>query len=192
MILTSHSRPLLSNSIKLCLPRVLPRYLHSDAEDRKLFLKTTSKSLHKLGYLRLAADKTSSNLYEHFAQPTEELNNNERDDSSNSSNTLREFLEIHEVTLNYGRPETADQMSGSMYRHAGVEEDKCSQCLRLADQLHSCSIRDLSICLSKINWWSSEAGYSLALREILEKLDAACVDRLNSLHFPLKVTHDLY
>ena len=100
---------------------------------------------------------------------------------------MKDFLEIHEVSLNYGRPETADQMSGSMYLHAGVEEDKCSQCLRLADQIHALSINDLSICLSKINWWSSEAGYSLALREILEKLDNACVDRLHSLHFPLKV-----
>merc|ERR1740131_742791 len=99
---------------------------------------------------------------------------------------MKEFLDIHDVTLSYGRPETADQMSGSMYLHAGVEEDKCSQCLRISDQIHSFSINDLSICLSKINWWSSEAGQSLALREILEKLDAACVDRLHSLHFPLK------
>ena len=179
----SCSRLHLLNNIKLCLPRV--RSLHDDADDvKKVFLKTTAKSLYKLGYLRLAADKTSSNLYEHFAEPTEELNNYV---SEESCKAMKEFLDIHDVTLSYGRPETADQMSGSMYLHAGVEEDKSSQCLRIADQIHSFSINDLSICLSKINWWSSEAGYSLALREIVEKLDAACVDRLQSLHFPLKV-----
>ena len=172
----------LLHNVKLCLPRI--RSLHDNAEDKKLFLKTTSKSLYKLGYLRLASDKTSSNLYEHFAEPTEELNNYVSEDCCLA---MKEFLDIHDLTLSYGRPETADQMSGSMYLHAGVEEDKCSQCLRISDQIHSFSINDLSICLSKINWWSSEAGQSLALREILEKLDAACVDRLHSLHFPLKV-----
>jgi len=149
---------------------------------KKQILKTTSTSLYKLGFQRLEDHKTSSNVYEHFAEPTAELDSFSED----SCKTLKEFLEIHEVTLNYGRPETMDQMSGSMYLHAGVEEDKCSQCLRLADQMSSLSITDLSICLSKINWWSSEAGHSLALREILDKMDLACVDRLQSLHFPLK------
>ena len=172
----------LLKNVKMCLPKV--RSTHN-GDDKKLFLKTTSKSLYKLGYLRYAADKASSNLYEHFDEPT--VTKLEDTESAESCHTLRDFLEIHEVTLNYGRPETADQMSGSMYLHAGVEEDKCSKCLRLADQLHALSINDISICLSKINWWSSEAGYSLALREILDKLDHACVDRLQSLHFPLKV-----
>ena len=180
--LNIHRLNLLKN-VNLCLPRV--RGIHNgDGDDKKLFMKTTSKSLYKLGYMRYAADKASSNLYEHFAEPTVQLVDS---GSGERCETLKDFLEIHEVSLNYGRPETADQMSGSMYLHAGVEEDKCSQCLRLADQLHNLSINDLSICLSKINWWSSEAGYSLALREILEKLDNACVDRLHSLHFPLKV-----
>merc|ERR1712241_811274 len=136
--------------------------------------------------MRFAADKASSNLYEHFDEPTVVKIANTEIAETESCQTLRDFLEIHDVTLNYGRPETADQMSGSMYLHAGVEEDKCSMCLRLADQLHTLSINDLSVCLAKINWWSSEAGYSLALREILDKLDSACVDRLHSLHFPLK------
>ena len=183
--LNNHRLHLLKN-VKLCLPRV--RSIHNgDGDDKKIFLKTTSKSLYKLGYQRYAADKASSNLYEHFGEPTAVKKCVETDGSAENWKTLKDFLEIHEVTLNYGRPETADQMSGSMYLHAGVEEDKCSQCLRLADQIHAFSINDLSICLSKINWWSSEAGYSLALREILDKLDNACVDRLHSLHFPLKV-----
>ena len=181
--LNNHKLHLIKN-MKLSLPRI--RSIH-DGEDKKLFLKTTSKSLYKLGYLRYAADKASSNLYEHFDEPTAVKLGATDTESAGICQTLKDFLEIHEITLNYGRPETADQMSGSMYLHAGVEEDKCSKCLRLADQIHALSINDLSVCLSKINWWSSEAGYSLALREILEKLDHACVDRLHSLHFPLKV-----
>ena len=177
----------LLKNVKRCLPRV--RRIHNgDGVDKKLFLKTISKSLHKLGYLRFADDKASSNLYEHFDEPTVVKIATTEGAETESCQTLKDFLEIHEVTLNYGRPETADQMSGSMYLHAGVEEDKCSMCLRLADQLHTLSINDISVCLSKINWWSSEAGYSLALREILDKLDSACVDRLHSLHFPLKVS----
>ena len=185
--LNNHKLNLLKN-MKLCFPRI--RSIHN-GEDKKLFLKTTSKSLYKLGYQRHAANKASSNLYEHFDEPTVvKLGDTDTDTDTESADicqTLKDFLEIHEITLNYGRPETADQMSGSMYLHAGVEEDKCSKCLRLADQIQALSINDLSVCLSKINWWSSEAGYSLALREILEKLDHACVDRLQSLHFPLKV-----
>ena len=183
--LNNHRLHLLKN-VKLCLPRVRSTH-NGEGDDKKLFLKTTSKSLYKLGFMRYAADKASSNLYEHFGEPTAVKKLAETNSSAENWKVLKDFLEIHEVTLNYGRPETADQMSGSMYLHAGVEEDKCSQCLRLADQIHAFSINDLSICLSKINWWSSEAGYSLALREILDKLDNACVDRLHSLHFPLKV-----
>ena len=176
-------------NMKKCPPRIRIRSIHlGDGDDKQLFLKTTSKSLYKLGYMRLAADKASSNLYEHFDEPTAlKFLDNSNFPLSYFDSSLKDFLEIHEVTLNYGRPETADQMSGSMYLHAGVEEDKSSKCLRLADQVHALSINDLSICLSKVNWWGTEAGYSLALREILEKLDNACVDRLHSLHFPLKV-----
>ena len=177
----------LFKNVERCLPRVR-RSHNGDGVDKKLFLKTISKSLHKLGYMRFAADKASSNLYEHFDEPTVVKIANTEIAETESCQTLKDFLEIHDVTLNYGRPETADQMSGSMYLHAGVEEDKCSMCLRLADQLHTLSINDLSVCLAKINWWSSEAGYSLALREILDKLDNTCVDRLHSLHFPLKVS----
>ena len=71
--------------------------------------------------------------------------------------------------------------------HRNQGEDNCSKSLRLADQVSSLSLTDLSVCLTKMNWWSSEAGYSLALREIVQQLDLACVDRLQSLHFPLKV-----
>ena len=60
-------------NMKKCQPRIRIRSIHhGDGDDKKLFLKTTSKSLYKLGYMRLAADKASSNLYEHFGEPTED------------------------------------------------------------------------------------------------------------------------
>eukprot|EP00090_Calanus_glacialis_P016719 TRINITY_DN26162_c0_g1_i1.p1 TRINITY_DN26162_c0_g1~~TRINITY_DN26162_c0_g1_i1.p1 ORF type:complete len:150 (+),score=62.50 TRINITY_DN26162_c0_g1_i1:446-895(+) len=37
-----------------------------------------------------------------------------------------------------------------------------------------------------MGWWSTEASHSLALREVVTKLDKTCVDRLASLHFSLQ------
>ena len=46
-------------------------HLDSDVlDDKQTLLKNTANSLFKVGYLRLASDKTSENVYEHFAEPT--------------------------------------------------------------------------------------------------------------------------
>jgi len=84
-------------------------------------------------------------------------------------------------------PETADQMSGAIYLHASISEDKCSQCLRLASEVvPGLSIHELLLCLSSINWWSSQTGHSLALKELITALDNVCIDRLKSSHFLFK------
>ena len=164
--------------------------LHLDSDvldDKQTLLKNTANSLYKVGYLRLASDKTSENVYQHFAEPTNTLNLN----IDNYKESLKDFLEIHDVTLNFGRneyltifshdfslsltpwpctselskisinssPETADQMSGAIYLHASISEDKCSQCLRLASEVvPGLSINELLLCLSSVNWWSSQTG----------------------------------
>ena len=40
---------------------------------------------------------------------------------------LKDFSEIHESTVEYGSPELADQLSGAMYMHASIHEDKSSK-----------------------------------------------------------------
>ena len=78
--------------------------LHLDSDvldDKQTLLKNTANSLYKVGYLRLASDKTSENVYEHFAEPTNTLNLNVEKYQDN----LKDFFEIHDVTLNFGRNE---------------------------------------------------------------------------------------
>merc|ERR1719342_1694026 len=99
---------------------------------------------------------------------------------------MKDFLEVHDATLNFGSPEICDQMSGAIYLHANISEDKCSQCLRLAAEvIPRHSINQLLSCLTQMNWWGSEASHSLALSEIVKSVDNTCVDRLNSQHFSL-------
>ena len=75
-------------------------HLDSDVlDDKQTLLKNTANSLFKVGYLRLASDKTSENVYEHFAEPTNTLNLS----LDKYQENLKDFLEIHDVTLNFGR-----------------------------------------------------------------------------------------
>ena len=144
--------------------------------------------------------KTSENVYHHFAEPTEIINI----EPEKYKDKLKDFLEIDEATQNFGRllkyffhnltyflhsPEICDQMSGAIYLHANIAEDKCSQSLRLAsDVIPEMSVHELMICLARINYWSSQTSNSLALREVTKSLDDACTDRLNSQYFVLRVS----
>ena len=106
------------------MARLDSRKCHTDiatAEATKA-LRNVSKSLFKVGVMRFASDKTATNVYEHFAEPTIALGGERK-----PSEKLKDFEEIHSVTLNFGSPEMADQMSGSIYMHASMVEDKCSQ-----------------------------------------------------------------
>ena len=155
---------------------------NSDSSARNYSFRNTASSLYDIGLKRFEANKTSENLYQHFAEPTvlHDVKNQCHQDQ------MKDFLEIHDATLNFGSPETCDQMSGAIYLHANISEDKCSQCLRLASEvIPRYSINQLLSCLLLMNWWSSEAGHSLALSEIVKSLDTTCVDRLNSQHFSL-------
>ena len=159
-------------------------HINSDIhQDKRSIYKATSTSLYKTGFLRLADNKAAENKYEHFAEPTELLNV----ESENYRDSLHDFFEIHDEVLNFGSPETADMMSGAVYFHASTSEDKCSQSLRIAMEIvPKLAVHELLICLSRMNWWGSEAGHSLALMEIVRALDHACVERLQSQHFSLR------
>ncbi|XP_023346380.1 uncharacterized protein LOC111715304 [Eurytemora carolleeae] len=87
----------------------------------------------------------------------------------------------------YGLPETADMMSGAIYMHASMDEDKCSQCLRLAETVvPNLNIRDLELVLESLTWWPTQVNSSLAAKELITSLDAQCIDRLKSIHFSLE------
>merc|ERR1719323_24716 len=156
----------------------------NNAEDKQAVLKNIAKSLYKIGHLsRLADMKTSENVYHHFAEPTEIINI----EPEKYKDKLKDFLEIDEATQNFGSPEICDQMSGAIYLHANIAEDKCSQSLRLAsDVIPEMSVHELMICLARINYWSSQTSKSLALKEVTKSLDDACTDRLNSQFFILR------
>ena len=92
--------------------RVMASLLHLKAEtveERQQLVRNTASALHKYGHMRLADFKTSENMYGHFAEPTTLLGPGLEEQGGD---TLRDFLEIHDVTLNFGSPETADMMSG--------------------------------------------------------------------------------
>jgi len=149
---------------------------------RKYSIRNTASSLYDIGLKRFEGNKTSENIYQHFAEPTVLLDAKKKF----QQDEMKDFIEIHESTINFGSPETCDQMSGAIYLHANISEDKCSQCLRLASELvPKYSINQLLVCLMKMNWWSSEASHSLALNEVVKAVDHTCVDRLNSQHFLL-------
>ena len=80
-------------------------------EERQQLVRNTASALHKYGHMRLADFKTSENMYGHFAEPTTLLGPG-LEVEEQDGDTLRDFLEIHDVTLNFGSPETADMMSG--------------------------------------------------------------------------------
>jgi len=155
---------------------------NSDSSARNYSFRNTASSLYDIGLKRFEANKTSENIYQHFAEPTV-LHDVKKQCHQDQ---MKDFLEIHDATLNFGSPETCDQMSGAIYLHANISEDKCSQCLRLASEvIPRYSINQLLSCLMIMNWWGSEAGHSLALSEIVKSLDTTCVDRLKSQHFSL-------
>ena len=118
------TRMLLRKSLSLIIKRAnLVKNIHFDAkEERTTALRNISKSLFKHGKTRFDAGKTSTNVYEHFEDPTLNCYSDYE-----SSERLKDFEDIHSVTVNFGSPEMADQMSGSIYMHANMEEDKCSQ-----------------------------------------------------------------
>ena len=101
------------------LNKVVNIRLFHDGSQAENTLKTVSSALFTVGKERFEAEKTSENVYQHFMEPTLPLNHSDSD--------LEDFKEIHSVILNFGSPEMADQMSGAIYMHASMSEDKCSQ-----------------------------------------------------------------
>jgi len=148
-------------------------------QGKSKILKNISQSLFLVGQHKYDIEKTATNVYEHFNDPTSLL-------ETNKSENIKDFCQMSEVIINFGSPEMADQMSGSIYMHASLEEDNCSKCLKLCDQIPTFCLNDLKICVSLMNWWSTEAIHSLAVKEMVKTIDVTCVDRLSSLHFSLQ------
>ena len=99
------------------------RQIYSETKgERANALKNVSKSLFDVGEQRCKAEKNATaNVYEHFKDSTLIT------DNIKPSERLKDFDEIHTVTVNFGSPEICDQMSGAIYMHARITEDKCSQ-----------------------------------------------------------------
>jgi len=78
--------------------------------------KSISAGLFKLGSERAKEDQSSTNHYRHFKDPTSldiSLNTKlpEVLGTPATSGHFQDFQHIHQITLNFGSPEVADQMS---------------------------------------------------------------------------------
>jgi len=165
--------------------------LCTGADSNQDALKLISAGLYKLGSMRYMAEKTSTNVYSHFRDPCSQAPSlaepppavlGERAFSGH----LEDFHNLHDIVINFGSPEVADQMSGNVYMHASVVEDECSKCLRLVEKIGEFSINDLKAAVTCLTWWGSDAQHSMALRDVVEAIDRTSVDRLLSLHFSLE------
>jgi len=137
------------------------------------------------------AEKTSTNVYSHFRDPCSQAPSMAEPPPTvlgerAFSGHLEDFHHLHQIVINFGSPEVADQMSGNVYMHASVVEDECSKCIRLVEQIGEFSINDLKEAITCLTWWGSDAQHSMALRDVVEALDRVTVDRLLSLHFSLE------
>jgi len=176
---------LLGRSTRLVAParRALTLTTGSDHEPGLASFRVIAAGLYKLGSQRLADGKTSTNIYSHFREPTSPPFTSP---GPPPSGHLEAFHHLHQIVLNFGSPEVADQMSGNMYMHASMVEDECSKCLQLTERVADFSINDLKAAVTCLTWWGSDARNSLPLRDLVEALDRVSVDRLHSLHFNLE------
>lgn len=140
-------------------------------------------ALYKMGEQRRLAGEIGTNPYSHF-QPVGE-DGSRSTPPATASERVTEFLEISAMIADYGSPEMADQMSGAIYMHASLTEDRCSQCLRLAESsVPGYSLADVTTCLQAMTWWPAEACRSLSVRELVRSLDKVCLELLHhSQHF---------
>jgi len=143
------------------------------------------------------AEKTSTNVYSHFRDPCNHAPTMAEPPPAvlgekAFSGHMEDFHHLHQVVINFGSPEVADQMSGNVYMHAGVVEDECSKCIRLIEKIGEFSINDLKEAVTCLTWWGSDAQHSMALRDVVEAVDRTTVDRLLSLHFSLEPQWKLY
>jgi len=143
------------------------------------------------------AEKTSTNVYSHFRDPCNHAPTMAEPPPAvlgekAFSGHMEDFQHLHQVVINFGSPEVADQMSGNVYMHAGVVEDECSKCIRLIEKIGEFSINDLKEAVTCLTWWGSDAQHSMALRDVVEAVDRTTVDRLLSLHFSLEPQWKLY
>jgi len=143
-------------------------------------LRYLSRALWALGEERSITGKTMTNLYRHFREEQQVKL------SVAPTQNLEDWTQIDQIIREFGIPEMADHISGAFYRFANIEEDRCSQCIRIADSVSKFSIDELKHCLNTMAWWSSEVENSSSVRDIVKQLDLTCIDRLASLHFSLE------
>lgn len=143
-------------------------------------LRYLARALWALGEERSITGKTNGNIYRHFR---EEKQGNQ---TITPTHNLADWTQIDGIIRDFGIPEMADHISGAFYRFANIEEDRCSQCIRIADSVKNFSIDELKYCLNTMAWWSSEVQNSSSVRDVIKNLDLTCIDRLASLHFSLE------
>ena len=77
------------------------RFIHNNSDSaNNLQIRTLADSLYKVGNNRFRENKTSENVYNHFMDPTKVIDDISEKDYSEC---LKDFHEIHEATVNFGR-----------------------------------------------------------------------------------------
>jgi len=144
---------------------------------------SSAQALYKKGLTCSTSPDSMLADYSHFAATDKSAPTS----TESFSKGVDEFLEMSSMIQDYGVPEEMDQLSGAIYMHATIHEDKCSQCLRLAaEEVPKFSINALKTSLESMTGWPSKVNRSLAVMDLNKSLDNTCIDRLQSLHFSIR------
>jgi len=118
-------------------------------------------------------DREKYNEFKPFSNPQFDLKNDKKQ--------LRDWIEIHDTTINFGSPELSDHTSGFIYMSVSMYEDKSSIALRIADQVSDFDDDELLIALEQCQRWSNETvSESYTLQTIVKNLDKECSKRLTA------------
>lgn len=164
-----HILSFLPSHCKCLVLRYSTRALDTEMEN----LRYMKNSLWGLGEERFKTGTTHVNCYEYLRDPGQTSGH-----AVENNSILVDWNEIDGIVRDFGTPEFADQASGAIYRYANIEEDKCSQCLRIADEVSTFPVQALSHCLACMASWPSEVQQSLTVRDMVGQIDKTCQERL--------------
>ncbi|XP_059078599.1 uncharacterized protein LOC131877051 [Tigriopus californicus] len=132
-------------------------------------------SLFFLGQRRTPWNRQELNPYK-VLQPLQ-AKDLETDPNNFRENLIQDFNEIYHTVKDVGYPEMADQISGVVFMHATLEEDKCSKCMRVIDYLGMMSDTELIQAMQCTTQWPDTIKHSDVIRDLMKKMDSEFLRR---------------
>lgn len=132
-------------------------------------------SLFFLGQRRTPWNRQELNPYK-VLQPFQ-AKDLETDPNNLRDNLIQDFNEIYHIVKDVGYPELSDQISGVVFMHATLEEDKCSKCMRVTDYLGMMSDAELVQAMQCTTQWPETIKQSDVIRDFMKKMDSEFLRR---------------